>query len=66
MKKKQACQMIAGLVSICAVVSIISTVQSFLLVHESGGDVPLGMVLLTAMTILCTVLIWRGVRNMED
>lgn len=66
MKKKQACQMIAGIVSICALISIISTVQAFLEVRASGGAYPVSMILLSLMTVLCTVLIWRGVINMDE
>ena len=58
--------MIAGLVSICALVSIISTVQAFLLARETGGELPFGMAMMAVVTILCTVLIWRGVMNMDE
>lgn len=66
MKKKQACQMIAGIVSICAILSIISTVQAFLLARETGGAFPFGMAMMAVVTIVCTVVIWRGVRNMDE
>lgn len=35
--------MIAGLVSICALVSVISTIQAFLVARETGGSFPGGM-----------------------
>lgn len=66
MKKKQACQMIAGLVSICALVSVISTIQAFLVARETGGSFPGGMGMLALVTVICTVMIWRGVMHMDE
>lgn len=66
MKKKQACQMVAALVSICALVSVISTVNAFEEAAKSGGTYPLSMILLCLVLIVCTVTIWRGVRNMDE
>lgn len=66
MKKKQACQMIAGVVSICAILCIMSTVKAFMQVRAVGGSFPMGMILLSLMTVVCTILIWNGVRNMDE
>lgn len=66
MKKKQACQMVAGLVSVCAVLSLLSTAKNIMLYLEEGGTFPIGMLMLTLITIVCTVVIWRGVMHMDD
>lgn len=65
MKKRQVCQMIAALVSICAVISVGSTVAAFVAAYQAGAEYPMGMALMSMVTILCTVMIWRGVRQME-
>ncbi len=65
MKKKQACQMLAGLVSICALVSLINTIQAAVMVRSTGGEFPMGMLMLTILTLVCTVVIWNGVRHMD-
>lgn len=66
MNKKQVCQMIAGLVAICAIVSGISTVDAFRAAVEIGGDKPISMVIITLVTVVCAVVIWRNVRNMDE
>ena len=66
MTKKKICMMIAALVSICCLVSLVSTVIGVLAAVKSGGAVPTGMVMLTLVTAFCTVMIWRGVREMEE
>lgn len=66
MNKKQVCQMIAGLVAICAIVSGISTVDAFRTAVETGGDKPISMVIITLVTVVCAVVIWRNVRNMDE
>ena len=58
--------MIAGLVGICAIVSGISTFQAFRTALEVGGEKPIGMVLITLVTVLCAVMIWRSVTSMEE
>ena len=58
--------MIAGVVSICAILCIMSTVKAFMQVHAVGGSFPMGMILLSLMTVVCTILIWNGVRNMDE
>lgn len=58
--------MIAGLVSVCAVLSLVTTVRSSLLALEQGSTFPAGMLMLTLVTVVCTVVIWRGVIHMED
>ena len=65
MKKKQVCMMIAALVSICAVIAIGSTVMAFVSAAKAGAAMPTGMAFLSLVTIFCTVMIWRGVRDME-
>lgn len=66
MKKKQVCMLIAALVSVCCVVSLVSTVIAMLGAVQSGGEIPVGMVMLTLVTAACTGMIWRGVREMES
>lgn len=58
--------MIAGLVSVCAVLSLVTTVRSSLLALEQGSTFPTPMLMLTLVTVVCTVVIWRGVIHMED
>lgn len=65
MKKRQICLMIAALVSICAVIAVGSTVVAFTAAVKSGAAMPVGMAFLSIVTIFCTVMIWRGVRDME-
>ena len=65
MKKRQVCQMIAALVSICAVISVGSTVAACAAAQQAGAEDPMGKALMSMVTILCTVMIWRGVRQME-
>ncbi len=65
MKKKQLCVIIAALVSLCLVVSLVSTAVSVLGAVQTGGEVPMGMVMLTLVTAVCTFMIWKGVREME-
>lgn len=66
MNKKKASQMIAGLVSICSVISIVSSVCAILEARRIGGAFPVSMVLMSLVTVACTLVIWHGVRNMED
>ena len=65
MKKKQICTLLAALVSVCLVVSFVSTGIGILGAVQSGGEVPTGMVMLTLVTAVCTLMIWKGVREME-
>lgn len=64
--KKQACLMIAGIVSICGMICLIDTVLAIIGAVQSGSAIPVGMVMLTLVTGYCTFLLWRGVRQMED
>lgn len=66
MNKKKSTQMIAGLVSICSLISIISTVRAILEARNTGGAFPFSMVVMSLVTVACTVVIWNGTRNMED
>lgn len=65
MKKKQVCALIAALVSVCLIVSVVSTGIGILGAVQSGGEIPTGMVMLTLVTAVCTYMIWKGVREME-
>ncbi len=65
MKKKQVCLMIAALVSICAVIAVGSTVMAFAAARSAGEPLPMGMAMLSLVTVFCTVMIWRGVHEME-
>ena len=53
MKKRQVCQMIAALVSICAVISVGSTVAAFVAASRAGAEYPMGMAFLSLVTIFC-------------
>lgn len=65
MKKKQLCMIVAAMVSVCLVVSLVSTGIGVLSAMQSGGEIPTGMVMLTLVTGVCTYMIWKGVREME-
>lgn len=65
MKKKQICLLIAALVSICLVVCVVSSAVAVVAAVQNGAEIPMGMVMMTLVTALCTVMIWRGVREME-
>lgn len=58
--------MIAGLVGICAIVSGVSMVNAFREAIETGGEKPISMVLITLVTVVCAVVIWRSVGSMEE
>lgn len=62
MKKKQASQMVAALVSICAVVCLVNFVNGL----TAGGAFPVTELILSVVLIAATVIIWRNVRNIED
>ena len=66
MKKKQACLMLAALVSICCLICLIATVSGVVAAIQTGGSIPTGMIFLSCITILCVVMIWKGVREMEE
>lgn len=66
MKKRKICVLIAVLVSLCLVVSVVSTGIGVIGAVRSGGEVPTGMVMLTLVTAVCTYMIWKGVREMEE
>lgn len=66
MNKKKSTQMIAGLVSICSLISIISTVRAILESRAAGGAFPYSMMIMSLVTVVCTLVIWNGTRNMED
>ena len=63
--KKIICMGIAAAVSVCFVVTLVSTVQVVASAIQSGAAVPSGMIMLTLVTLLCSVLIWKGVRDMD-
>jgi hypothetical protein len=33
---------------------------------QMDSEIPSGMVMLTLVTLFCTVMIWRGVREMQE
>jgi hypothetical protein len=66
MKKKQICLLIAVLVSLCALVSLGATVMAVAGAAQMDSEIPSGMVMLTLVTLFCTVMIWRGVREMQE
>ena len=65
MKKRQVSLMIAALVSICAVISIVSAIVAIVNAQKAGAAFPMGMLLMALVTVLCTVMIWRSVRDEE-
>ena len=62
MKKKQAYQLIAALISICALVCILNFVNGL----TAGGAFPATELILSLVLAAATVIIWRNVRNMEE
>ena len=62
--KKQLCAVIAAAVSICFLICLINTVRVWMAAAAAGAEFPVGMLMLTIVTGLCTVIIWRGVREM--
>ena len=66
MKKIQACLVLAALVSICCLICLIATISGVAAAMQSGGSIPTGMIFLFCVTLLCTVMIWKGVREMEE
>jgi hypothetical protein len=66
MKKKQVCLMIAGLVSICFLICLISAIHAVVAAVEAGASLPTSAILATLVTAVCTVSIWKGVREMDD
>ncbi len=63
MKKRQISLMIAALVSICAVISVVSALIAIVNTQKAGASFPVGMLLMALVTVFCTVMIWRGVRD---
>ena len=63
--KKQILTILAAAVSVCFVMSLLSTVRAVMGAVQSGAAVPYGMVMLTLVTAVCTFTIWRGVREMD-
>lgn len=64
--KKQACLMIAGIVSICCIICLISSITGIADALHSGGALPYTSIAVTLVTAVCTVMIWKGVRDMEN
>ena len=64
-RKKTICIGIAVIVSVCFLVSLITTVGVVAAAVQSGSTVPAGMIMLSLVTLVCTVLIWKGVREMD-
>lgn len=65
MNKKTICTIIAVVVTICALISTISTLRLVLLAREYGGSLPTGMILLALVTVFCAAMIWRGVLTLK-
>ncbi len=65
MNKKLICILIAVVVSICCAVSLIGTIRAVTLSVRSGGVLPTGMIMLSLVTLVCTVVIWKGVLEMK-
>ena len=54
--------MIAALVSICCVVCLVNTIEAI----KAGGEFPFVTLVLTVITGIMTVVVWRSVMKMED
>ena len=54
--------MIAALVSICCIVCLVNTIEAI----KAGGAFPFVTLVLTVVTGICTVAVWRGVMHMDD
>ena len=65
MNKKIICTIIAVVVTICALVSTISTLRLLLLAREFGNPIPSGMILLALVTVFCAAMIWKGVWQLK-
>ena len=63
--KKGICIGIAVVVTVCFLVSLVSTIVVTVAAVRSGAEVPAGMIMLSLITLVCAVLIWKGVREME-
>ena len=66
MKKKTICTIIAVVVTICALISCISTLRLILLAREYGNPIPTGMILMALVTVFCAVMIWKGVHDLKQ
>ena len=64
--KKQACLMIAGIVSICTIICLISSIVGVADALHSGSVMPYMSMVMTLVTAVNTVIIWKSVRDMED
>ena len=58
--------MIAGIVSICCIICLVASVRGVAGAVQSGSAVPYTPIFMTLVTAVCTVMIWKGVRDMED
>ncbi len=64
--RKQMALVVAAVVSMCFIICLVSTVEAVSAALQAGLEVPYGMVMLTVLTMVCTVVIWKGVREMKD
>ena len=60
-RKKQICMILAAVVSVCFLVCLIATVRIAL----ADGSIPSGMGMLTLVTAVCAIVIWRGAMEMK-
>lgn len=65
MNKKTICIIIAVVVSICALVSTVSTLRLVFLARAYGGSLPTGMILMALVTVFCAAMIWKGVWDLK-
>lgn len=61
MKKKQVVWVLALVVTICSAICLVTTVCQIWTAARTGGDISVTMVLLALITLLCAVMIWKGV-----
>ena len=63
--KKGICLGIAVIVTVCFLVTLVSTITVTAAAVQNGAEVPAGMIMLSLITLVCTALIWKGVREMK-
>ncbi len=66
MNKKKLCTILAVVVTVCALVSLVSAGISIYAAIKDGAPLPWGMLLMPVITIFCGVMVWKGVRKVEN
>ena len=66
MSKKKLCTILAVVVTVCALVSLVSAEVTIYASLRDGAPLPWGMLLMPMITIFCAVMVWKGVREVEN